>query len=147
MAQRQGIHLKDTYENQPLPPSFSDVPTALKAIFDLLNRAYSQGQQTIFIEILTINLAAAPLYKSPKLVRGGTMMNLSTTDTITVGGGGEGAKGKPQNVVAGQGFVMNPAVVAGQGGGTFNFGNIDLSTLTAITNTNNTQILAVVYYN
>lgn len=136
----------DQYSGPQIPPSFSQVLQALQAISDLFQKQYTAGNQVIQIDILTIGTTGAPLYAVPKLVRGGTIMNLSATDTITLGGGGIGQQAKALGLVAGQGYLLNPSNVAGMGGGTFNFGNIDLSSLIAVTNLNAAQKIAVVYY-
>jgi hypothetical protein len=130
---------------QTISPSFfkTTYQMTLEGMFD---KQYNAGRSEVFIEVLTVGTTASVLYPVSKVVRGGTIMNLSTTDVVTLGGGGEGAKGKVLNLTAGQGFLLNAAAAAGQGGGTWNFGNIDLSSITAVTNTNTGQKIAVVYY-
>ena len=54
--------------------------------------------------------------------------------------------GKVTPLTAGQGYIMNPSNVAGMGGGTFNFGSVDLSTIMAVTNINTGQKMVAAYY-
>lgn len=133
------------------PPTTGDLKTIVQQLNQLLNilatlqAQFNAGQTTLTIEVLTVNNTADVLYANAKKVRGGFFMNLSTTDSITIAGGGSQA-GRVSPCTAGAGMIMNPAAAAGQGGGTFNFGNIDISTLTAITSTNPAQSMAAVYY-
>jgi hypothetical protein len=118
---------------------------ALQAIYAILDKAYNAGKLTLTVELLTVNNTPTQLYPTSKPVKFGTFMNLSTTDAITITSIGQ-TTGKVTPLTAGQGYVMNPAILAGYGGGTFNFANIDLSTITAITQTNNAQTMLAVYY-
>ena len=138
--------MEASLKNQDLPNLSNDVIGLLKGILTEMQKNSSAAQLNVFIEVLTVGTTSTALYSSQKKVRGGNLMNLSTTDPITIAAVGASQAGKPIAAVAGQGFIMNPASTAGQGGGTYNFANIDLSTLTAITPTNNTQLMAVVYY-
>jgi hypothetical protein len=127
-------------------PAFNETLDVLNQILTELRKNSAAGMQTAIFEALTVNTAPSTLYAVPKPVRSGTLINLSATDTITLTSFGAGSAGKVVNIAAGAGYVLNPASAAGQGGGTFNFGNIDLSTLTAVSSTNNTQKVLVVYY-
>ena len=131
----------------------NDVLSYLKGIFDqliLLNnnfeKVYGAAKQAFNVEILEVGTSASALYRDEKVVRSGFIMNLSKTDNVTIRGSGS-ASGKIQDITAGQGIILNRANATGQGGGVFNFGNIDLSTITIVTNLNDTQQVAVVYYN
>jgi hypothetical protein len=123
----------------------SAVAALLQQILGELQKEYDQGQVSppAPVDLLTINNTVTLLYTSPKPVRGGLMQNLSNTDTITLN---FAQKGKAALFAAGSGIVLNPATVSGYGGGTWAFWNIDLSTASAITSTNNNQTLAVLYY-
>lgn len=138
--------MEASLKNQDLPNPSYDVLSLLNGILTEMQKNSSAAQLDVFIEVLTVGTTPTALYSIQKKVRGGNLMNLSTTDPITIVAVGASQAGKPIAAVAGQGFVMNPASSAGQGGGTYNFANIDLSTLTAVTPTNNTQKMTVVYY-
>lgn len=121
----------------------NDVLAALNKILAVLTKEFEGADVDFQIEVLTINSTAAPLYTSQKKVRHAVFQNLSSTDAITLM---RGPAGKVGAVTAGAGIVLNPATSAGLGGGSVALHNIDLSAITAITATNNTQSLAVVYY-
>ena len=135
-----------TPSNLTVSVDLSPVVNVLNQILLVLNQTYAEGGQQVNMDLITVGTTPAVLYPTQKNVKGGFMLNLSTTDTITVVGGGK-SSGKPTNGAAGKGIVLNPAAAAGQGGGTFNFGPVDLSTFTALTSTNNSQTLLVAYYN
>lgn len=117
----------------------------LARLNETFDRVYGPAKQGFFVEILTVNTKANVLYTQEKLVRAGFIMNLSATDVVTLTGAGYNV-GVIQAITPGQGILLNPANVAGQGGGVWNFANIDLSTITAITDTNDEQLIAVIYY-
>lgn len=139
----------------------SGVIAALNLQTALLKRLLSEfqrqfdppGSQTDFPDVNgfvdfnpngTIGTTATQLYLTPKKVRSAIIQNLSTTDNYTVTSSGQSAR--PAAVsAAGKGPVLNKAAATGQGGGTLKVGNIDLSALTVISDTNTGQNI-VVYY-
>ena len=128
------------------PPSIADLFSVLTDILTTLQMEYNAGAVDVQIDYLPVTTAAntvAPLYVSQKRVRGGLFENLSTTDTITFA---IGQPGKVATIIAGQGIVLNPASISGYGGGTWAFFNIDLSRVTAVTQTNTGQYISAVYY-
>lgn len=127
-------------------PVLTKISEALNSMLDILKSDSELGHRRVFTEILTIGTTPAVLYPTSKKVAGGSMMNLSTTDTITLGAMLGNTGNNLTSLTKGNGFVMNPAAAAGQGGGTFNFPNIDLANITAVTSTNAAQSLLVVYY-
>lgn len=141
-----GAGLLSEYSGPEIPLYSKNLLQALNSLIDLFQKENTAGQTDVYIEVLTITTTAAPLYTNPKPVRGGTLMNLSSTDSITISSWGKGAMGKVTPLTAGQGYIMNPSNVAGMGGGTFNFGSVDLSTIMAVTNINTGQKMVAAYY-
>lgn len=136
-------------ETEPTAPTvlelLQSINDNLLKLNETFDRVYGPAKQGFYVEILQVGTKSNVLYTQEKLVRAGFIMNLSATDVITITGAGYNI-GVIQAITPGQGILLNPANVAGQGGGVWNFANIDLSTITAITNTNDTQSIAVVYY-
>lgn len=137
----------DMRSDEPVAERIDYMPV-LEQMMNLIKKQNDAGKSLLRIDVIaTVGTTASLLYRAPKPVRGGTIMNLSATDTVTLVTSGEESRGIPKTgAAAGTGYVLNPATVAGQGGGCFNFGNIDLSTITVITNTNVNQSVCVVYY-
>lgn len=123
--------------------TLDDLLNAMSELIKLVKKEYESAQDDFQIEVLTIATSAAPLYLAQKIVRKAVFQNLSATDTITLA---RGQSGKAAAVTAGAGIVLNPAPASGQAGGSITFLNVDLSQVTAISSTNNSQSLAVVYF-
>jgi len=126
-----------------MPATLDDLFNVLTNIVTLLKKEYEGAGVDWNIEVLSINDEPGSLYAAQKPVRRAVLQNLSTTDPITIG---RGQSGKPASLTAGEGIVLNPASQAGYGGGSTVLHNIDLSQVTAVTVTGDSQPLAVAYY-
>ena len=123
--------------------TLDDLLNAMSELIKLVKKEYEAAQDDFQIEVLTVANTAASLYAGQKIVRKAVFQNLSTSDSITLA---RGQSGKPASVTAGAGIILNPATASSLGGGSITFLNVDLSQVTAISQTNNSQSLAVVYF-
>ena len=89
-----GAGLLSEYSGPEIPLYSKNLLQTLNSLIDLFQKENTAGQTDVYIEVLTITTTAAPLYTNPKPVRGGTLMNLSSTDSITISSWGKGAMGK-----------------------------------------------------
>lgn len=115
----------------------------LQQILSELQREFDGGQVTPFIDFFTVTTAGTfqQIYANSKKVRKAIIINLSSTDTMTItaftgnAGAAFGASGK--------GVVLNPASTGGQAGGSLPVGNVDLSQFYITCSTNNSQVFAI----
>jgi hypothetical protein len=135
----------------PLLAAVNQLNETMDGVLNELIELVEPGQNQVTIDYWnTVSNVGppAPLYTTGKNVKNCIVQNLSNTDAITIFAAGKGGTGKsytgPANG-AGQAAVLNPATAAGQAGGSFPFGNIDLSTLSFISSANASQAVSVKY--
>jgi len=119
--------------NSPQGPSngsggSSDAIELLQDIDSVLEGALGEGEGQIQIDVLTMNSGGAfqQLYQNHLKVKSVIIQNLTTQTSSVVTltssrGTSNGQGGSP-----GQGGLLNPAGTAGQGGGSYSDGNVDL---------------------
>lgn len=141
MSQPGGVA---TQGGVPSSPGIGDV-------FNVLQKEFETGLVTPNIDVLTkFGTTAALLYASTKKVRYALIQNVSTTDdaTLVIGTSGNIVVG----ATSGKGIVLARLATEATAGklGTMSFivmHNVDLSTITVITNvTAGTSQTLVVYY-
>lgn len=108
---------------------------------------FGLGQSSVEVDILTSATTSAPLYTFQKQVKHAILQNIDATNIITIQalgqGLGRGSSSAP-TAIAGAGIILNPAPLAGQGGGSMPVGNVDLSAFSFIAD-GGTPKLAVYY--
>jgi hypothetical protein len=128
------------------PPSvdLSGVLTYLKEILAELVTLIEPGQSKANTYVFaTATTTPTPLFSTEKKVKKAVIQNLSITDNMTVSAQSGGSGGTNATLVAGKGTVLNKAPGTGQGGNSLTVGNIDLSTINIITDTNAAQTYSV----
>lgn len=129
------------------PIDLTSVVLLLQAILTEFVHQYGPAQVNGYVDFNpngTVGTTAAALYPTNKKVRRAIIQNLSTTDNYTITSSGQ--PGKIATTTAkGTGPILNKASGTGLGGGTITVGNIDLSELTIVSDTNTGQNVAVYY--
>lgn len=124
--------------------STSDV-TLLQQLLVLLSGIYGAGGSTLTIEYHTGGTTPFVIYTTQKPVKFGFIQNLSSTDTLTIGANTKNPGVPIVGLTTGGGLVLNSAPLSGAAGTGFPTGNIDLSTLTLVFETNASQAYSVAY--
>jgi len=120
------------------------IENRLKDVEELQHLDIDAGALNVQIEVfatITNTVFTSP-YPGSKKAKSGYFENLSNTDDITVARTSIGGVPAPNT----KGYIMNRAPLAGQGGGTFTFTNVDLANFAFITSTNSAQSMASVYF-
>jgi hypothetical protein len=116
----------------------------LQAIYDVLDSVLNPAESIAYIEYQTLAAGGVvqSLYGQSKKVKKAIIMNISA-DPVTLFSSGSGSIGKPSGTIS-QGIILNPQPSAGQGGGTFPTGNVDLGSFSWVALTTGDAI--AVYY-
>lgn len=110
---------------EPEPPT-NGAPQSLtgllKQILFILNQSFFTGQSRHEITIISLDTGATfqQIFPATKLVKKAIIQNIST-EAVTIISRATGT--------VSQGIILNPADLAGQGGGSLPTGNVDLSKL------------------
>lgn len=127
--------------------TLDDVYNALMQLIDIFNKEFSPAKGEWNVEQVLVNTTPAPLFTVQKKVKSAIFQNLEAGCTMWLA---KGPKGKAGILVAGSptqgGLVLNPAVVAGLGGGSITMHNIDLSEVTVACSAGPNKSMAVAYY-
>ena len=122
-------------ERPPVGGDVASVEDFLKAILELLEYNILAGRKHGYIDVITLTTGAAyqKLYNERKHVTMALIQNLST-EVVSLQNTGGGANGER----------LNPANLAGEGGGSLPVGNIDLAEISFVRTTSGVTL--AVYY-
>lgn len=124
--------------------NLSSILYALNQIYDLLASVFQPGVSSTQTDILSATTATTALYTTAKPVKHAILQNIDAANIITIYAQGKGYNANVIIEAAGEGIILNPAPIAGQGGGSMPVGNVDLSAFNFIAD-GGTPELAVYY--